>query len=1167
MRKIIFIICLFCAQLTIGQWQNLNSGINDILTDVVFFGDTGMVSGHNGLYYTVTGGDGSATWQRFEITNNSANATLYNNTVFKACYANPNNTNANFSMYAVGQNTVTNKAVIMEINFPTLDYNITSLNINNSDLVDINYCRNFSRFYAVGNAGLVVYFSNDITNTTILNTPITNDLTSISFNTSGYQARLGSINEYFFMTTAGHTYTSIPTPNETHTDITYYNSSFTYSVNENYLRFNYGFKNVISEYDYGPLNGNTIYSSGGYHFIGTDHGIFKSNANETLLEWQPSSLNHDIHSLWKANNEVTMYACGSNGVILKNDTPYDEAKPYARILFNGDCLSAGASNIDAIFGTSDACSWYIDDTPVSTNCGDFNYNFATAGIYEVKLVLNNNGLITEYVKNVHIVNPPLIDKPISILDAILCKEESLEITINDTEPDVRYTLKKNGTNASYGVSAVGNGGTIVFNSELINETGTFYLQSSNIYAPSCTRNFTNTFDIIVEQTKADFHVDLINAATNEDVNFYERTTEAAIFDWSFTNATTQTSTDPNPINAFNTTGIHDVTLTASSINLCVDAITLESPNIYDEPSDAQQCWSYLNISDSPTWNGGYTPDISHITKISDGYLTGGYYRNNSFGSNHGVGKDIMATGGYLTKHDFKGTLKWWVRSEASISSERSLAMASVEDLDGNIYLTLNSVSCTFFDNSGQEIFLNSGGSIIKLDSRGKLIWYMTIRTFNATGVKIDNNNDLIIYGTYDIYNDSQHKVRLNGIEVDEVGTILFPDSAYRYCNAIIKATSDGTILWDNEIFSTAGTFGTSAQVREIGIDQNNNYYIQGRYKNDMYIYHTGATQYTHLDYHQYNPGGSYYTHVYKLDTNGALQWTTRSYTTDAGDYRNITANDSETDENGNTYLTGSNNNGPSTQHVHTVENADGSLYTSQAAETYFVKKINANGFCEWLIGADQLDGSLNSFTKGYELDLNNNEIKILGTVNPTIDTPQTMEFKSLNGYNISAPLDKNNVFVNSYSLDGNLNRVAVFEDPQYPNNRAFYGFFANNGNEYYACTNIGATNSSSENDGRLNYYNDTCAMIFTNSLSIDEYDSTSVALYPNPTSGEIIVKANQNFSSCQVKVHNLLGQIISDETHTYQNDISITIDGDSGIYFVELIFDGKIKTTKKIIKQ
>lgn len=1165
MNKIILMLCLISVNLTMAQWQNLNSGISDILTDIVFFGDTGLVSGHNGLYYTQIGGNGNASWQRFEITDNSSNSNLYNNTVFKACYANPYNTTSSFSIYAVGQNTVTNKAVIMKVDFPTLSYSITSLNINNSDLVDVNFSKNYNRFYAVGNNGLIVYFQDTINNPTIVNTSTSNDLTSISFNYSGYQARIGSINEYFFMNTSGHALTSNATPNETHVDIVYYSTSFTYSINDKYIRFNYTNKNVYTDYDYGPLNGNTIYDNGAFHFIGTDHGIFKADSNEAILEWQPSSLNHNINSLWSANNTSTMYACGTNGVILKHDAPNDEAKPYGKIEFDGDCISPSSSNIDAVIGSSDSCSWYINGVFASSNCGNFYYNFDTVGIYEIKLVLNYNGLITEKVKSIYMVNPPLIDKPFSVLDAILCKEESLEITINNTEPDVNYTLKKVGTNASYGTSATGTGGTLVFTSSLINETGSFYLESANVYVPSCTRDFTNTFDITVEQTEADFYIDLINASTNEDVTFYERSKDASIFDWSFTNANSATSSDSNPTNSFNNTGVHDVTLTASSVNLCVDDVTLDSPNIYNEPSDNQQCWSYLNVSENPAWNGVYTPDVSHITKISDGYLTGGYYRNNNFGSNHGIGKDVTsATGAYLTKHDFKGTLKWWVYTESSNSSDRSTIWASVEDLAGNIYIAINDYNAQFYDNSGAQIYLHRGGSIIKLNPRGKLLWNMSIRAFNPYGLKIDANNDLIISGTYDIYNDSNHFVYLDDIQVDEVGTIIFNDSAYRHCNAIIKASPDGTILWDNEIFSTSGTFGTDQQIKEIGIDQNNNYYVRGFYKNDMYIYHTGAIDYTHLDYHQYNPGGSQYTHLFKLDSNGALQWVTRSYTTNNGDYNNISAYDSETDENGNTYMTGVNNSGPSTGHIHTVENADGSLFTSQATNTYFVKKIDANGFCQWLTGVNELDNSVNPFTKGYKLDLNNNQLKVIGGINFNIDTPTNIEFKSINDNNVTVPLDKNNVFISTYSFDGILNKVTVFEDTQYSLNRIYYGFFANNSNEYYAASNIGA--SASSRNGRVNYYNDTCAVTY-NSLAVDEYALTEVALYPNPTNGKITLKTNQEFFSCQIKVYNLLGQIISDENHTQMNTISLEIQGDSGIYFVEFIFDEKRKVTKKIIKK
>lgn len=47
----------------------------------------------------------------------------------------------------------------------------------------------------------------------------------------------------------------------------------------------------------------------------------------------------------------------------------------------------------------------------------------------------------------------------------------------------------------------------------------------------------------------------------------------------------------------------------------------------------------------------------------------------------------------------------------------------------------------------------------------------------------------------------------------------------------------------------------------------------------MYIYHTGATESTDLDYLQYNPSGTTYPHLFKLDTNGVLQWVTRGYST------------------------------------------------------------------------------------------------------------------------------------------------------------------------------------------------------------------------------------------------------------------------------------------------
>ena len=63
------------TQICFGQWVNLNSEINDELTGVVFFEDTGIVSGKNGIYYTFNGGAGSTGWQRFEINDASLGCT------------------------------------------------------------------------------------------------------------------------------------------------------------------------------------------------------------------------------------------------------------------------------------------------------------------------------------------------------------------------------------------------------------------------------------------------------------------------------------------------------------------------------------------------------------------------------------------------------------------------------------------------------------------------------------------------------------------------------------------------------------------------------------------------------------------------------------------------------------------------------------------------------------------------------------------------------------------------------------------------------------------------------------------------------------------------------------------------------------------------------------
>ena len=72
MRQFIYLLFITIPLLSFSQWQDMNTGINDDLTDIYFLNSNkGFVCGHNGVYYTLNGGATNPSWQRFEITNNT----------------------------------------------------------------------------------------------------------------------------------------------------------------------------------------------------------------------------------------------------------------------------------------------------------------------------------------------------------------------------------------------------------------------------------------------------------------------------------------------------------------------------------------------------------------------------------------------------------------------------------------------------------------------------------------------------------------------------------------------------------------------------------------------------------------------------------------------------------------------------------------------------------------------------------------------------------------------------------------------------------------------------------------------------------------------------------------------------------------------------------------
>ena len=280
MKNYYFFLLFLLTTISNAQWVNLNTGINDNLTGAVFLDENGLACGAAGLYYTTTGGVGSGSWTRFEITDNAANTTIYENTAFTHCYSDPSNSSNTGIVFACGQDTTTLKAVLIKIAIPSLTYEIVYVGPTNSKLNKIDFSSSYNAYFAVGDDGLLLRFNN----TQVFPVPnsLTDDLLSVS-SASSY-ILLGTdqkIMRTSISAGALGTVNVVPTNSAINRDVLFgnSNSSNVYGVGGN--SFSYtdlsSVTNFTTRYNqnfYGSLDANGFILTSGYIFIGTSHGIF-----------------------------------------------------------------------------------------------------------------------------------------------------------------------------------------------------------------------------------------------------------------------------------------------------------------------------------------------------------------------------------------------------------------------------------------------------------------------------------------------------------------------------------------------------------------------------------------------------------------------------------------------------------------------------------------------------------------------------------------------------------------------------------------------------------------------------------------------------------------------------------------------------------------------------
>lgn len=1190
--KILSTLILLWFQVSFTQWTNLNSGINDELTGVVFFGDSGIVSGKNGLYYTLNGGEGSSNWQRFEILDNSQNSTLYNNTEFTACYSNPENTENSYKVYAVGQDKINKVAVLMSIEFPSMVYEIVNLNeIIDSRIEDVKYSTQRKKYYAVGNNSLLIYFTDSVLEYSKIE--VNNNygnFTSLNFDRYSYSPIIGSQEKYLDFNTSRLTFDVFETPGISHKDIIYHpdNPNFIYSVSNEYLAYGRSIMYPRNSYFYGPLNGNEIFKYGTSErlFVGTDHGIYISNKGGKILQWQPSSSNYFINDFWNTNETQVLYACGKDGLIIKNELPLEEIEPYAKIQFNGGCFTEGVSHrISIIKGDTQNCEWYINNELVYNSCdkSSIYYKFANPGEYEIKLILDYNGTIKEIVKNIHIVITPEINKTISISDDILCKIETTEIFIENSEPKVQYILKNKETNETFGTSPVGNGGTISFRTSPIDFTGEFYFTAKNVFA-NCSKDFTNSFTITVEETKAEFATSLINAKQNEPVVFYEHTTDALNFNWAFSpNSNLSSSNQANPEISFSSLGPTEVFLETWSNNDCYDEITKSGPNIYQDLGHTENSWSILNGGEDPNWEGVSFDDLGNISPLQDGFLICGYNSNSTLNSKIGVSHTFQDfAGGYAAKYDSNGVLKWVVYTKHSIyarARDRNEIHFSVEDNEGNIYITGDSKT-SFFDSTGSEIKIDTDhvsvneNFIIKLDSSGKVIWVMQLKKVFLKKLFIDKKNNLIATGYFGFR--SKNDIYLNGNLSDTIGNTVseLPNSFSHSGHLIVKFNPDGSVIWDTPIFIASSS--TNDGIVDLDFDKFNNIYLTGAFQFRAEFYSSESNVNETMITNSSNDRELF---LVKYDEEGQLQWKLKSRT-----YNSLNDNTKPysmvTDDDGNCFISGTNDMNtytpPSRDTIHTFENTDGTL-TQARVGLFFVSKVDSNGICEWIRGAAKTYYGI-----GHSILKNGNEICVLGKISDRIEYTVEATFTSTNGDDITLSIDRPNYFIAIYDTNGNIKRIVQNgENDDIPIMQFFNGttsFFKGLGNNYYMGFNFNSAYqisdyinfghiipSSNGWDGVVTRFTEDSGIIhYPKSLSTDDVsiNLSNYKIHPNPTEDILYITSKSQIS--KLEIYNNIGQVVLLELNKASIDISSL---NTGLYFIKIKDEIGNSEIKKFIKE
>lgn len=610
---------------------------------------------------------------------------------------------------------------------------------------------------------------------------------------------------------------------------------------------------------------------------------------------------------------------------------------------------------------------------------------------------------------------PNINLPSASSKTILCKSESVQITVQNTEAGVQYSLLDSLGNI-YGASTSNvNGSTVTFNTSPISVTGTYHIKATRT-AYNIMSHFTNTIFFTVEKTKSHYNASRVNIQAGESVSFTSHSEQAQTYNWTLYDGASLATATGNALNgiSYATLGTKSVRLVSISINGCKDTLTATAVNVYAAPSPAGQCY-IQNVNDSDWSYAPLAPTLSSkITPLNDnGYIISGLGNRPTLKSRVGatvkINDDDIA---YYAKYSSEGVLSWYgyIRRMGRIN-------ATATDQFGNIYISGESlVHNYFYLPNGDSIKVGStgvapsystkqNGFILKLDPNGNYLWHVIIT---------DPSNEFAGYPTH---GGVPQRLLIKDDNIFVTGGFLANLGYYRngvqqtlitltnstYANDlqnffVFKLNTDGALKW--HLYVENDATNQIKDVSGIGMDVNGDVYMSGYYEQKLSFHDAGNV--TNFDLIGNTGHASAY--LFKLDSLGRYKW--KALMSDAKFL------DLSVQPGGSCYLACKQKN---TSQLTAVSNSGGTINLS----SYSVLKISAEGIYKWSAGSQS-----SYYGQANALTVKGNEVYASGNISQNGLTSANFTFTSATTGTITKQIYSSETFMAKYDTSGSLITVA-----------------------------------------------------------------------------------------------------------------------------------------------